>query len=172
MKAVLALLAAALLLAACAAPLPVPPPVASEGSAVTRARDTTSFTVRSYVTTGAQRREVAGLACRFEGPGFHADFVTPAEVTAPALGPSQPAATLRCRHDGEEQTQRLDPYNLTLSTRRAAFETSSAKYGELRDVIAETLHSLYTASHDGRHDDFAYPDTDFEFGPRVSAAAQ
>ncbi|MEM1235639.1 MAG: hypothetical protein AAGI10_01630 [Pseudomonadota bacterium] len=115
-------LAAVALLAACTAKAPITqPPVEMSFAETERTKAITgvdTVNIRARLRTGNQSAELANVPCRLSGPGFSAQFLTPASVELPVFGNTAPQLALSCEYEGETKSSSLNARNVSEDQRR------------------------------------------------------
>ncbi|MEL6916041.1 MAG: hypothetical protein AAFP13_16215 [Pseudomonadota bacterium] len=120
--------------------------------------------VRNRLNTGEETAELASVPCRLNGPGYGADFTTPAAVELPLFGNTAPQLSLSCTFRGETQARTLTATNISERERREARRRALDDLSEDGRSGARVLLTLNFDRRRGRgFDAFRYPDTTFTF---------
>ncbi|MEM1101867.1 MAG: hypothetical protein AAGH73_10105 [Pseudomonadota bacterium] len=120
--------------------------------------------VRNRLRTGDTRAELSAVPCQLTGPGYAAQFTTPAAVQLPLFRNTAPQLALSCTYQGETQTRTLTAANISERERREARRRALEDPEE--DGVSGTriLLSLnFDRRREGRFDVFRYPDATFTF---------
>ena len=119
--------------------------------------------VRARVRTEDETLELGGVPCRVNGPGYAADFVTPAAVQLPLFGNTAPQLVVTCRYEGEVQTKSLRARNISAEERR---EQQRRLLDDLQDgeSRASVFVRINIPRRPGGFDEFRYNDGTFTFG--------
>jgi hypothetical protein len=89
---------AALLLAGCAAGVPVERQVVVSGARFQDIQGEAAFFVRTFLPDqGGERREVVGATCAVTSSIYQTEIVTPVRLVVPNFGPQSPELSFACR---------------------------------------------------------------------------
>jgi hypothetical protein len=89
---------AALLLAGCAAGVPVERQVVVSGARFQDIQGEAAFFVRTFLPDeGSERREVVGATCTVTSSIYSTEIVTPVRLVVPNFGPQSPELSFACR---------------------------------------------------------------------------
>ncbi|WP_417808471.1 hypothetical protein [Thioclava sp.] len=160
-KAILLIGAGAILSACAAAPIEQEP-IPYRATKTLNEKGTSNFTVRTYSTKGSYQ-EVKGVPCQFKADGFYADFVTPAVVVSPNMGPRTPVASLTCTYEGEKYFKIVQPINDTTTKIDQNASAAGAGAGLIGVIVTGISSSSQRARRDANLDVYGYPDIVAQF---------
>jgi hypothetical protein len=121
------------------------------------------FTARTYVTKDGSRKEVSGVPCKFSAPGFRAQFVTPAVVATPDMGPRTPTGSLTCKYNGADKLVIMRPFNETVAKIEQSAAGAGIGAGIIGVIVSGISESTQKSRRDARLDQYGYRDAFVEF---------
>ncbi len=122
------------------------------------------FTARTYVKKkDGGRDEVVGVPCKFTAPGFYANFVTPAVVSTPDMGPRTPAGSVKCTYNDKEKLVVMRPFNETTAEIQANANSAGAGAGILGVIVSGISASTQMSRRNASLDIYGYSDASVVF---------
>jgi len=159
----------ALTIAGCTAKAPISQaPVAMNFSNAARQAAVTGLNVsevRARLRTDDGRAELRGVPCRLTGPGYTANFTTPAALQLPVFGNTAPQLALSCQYEGETRTTTISARNLTQERRDEARRDFLDRLsdGDGDGVNVGVRINLSFPRRPGGFDEFRYEDETLTF---------
>ena len=125
-------------------------------------KGTSNLTVRA-ISTKEGYNELAGVPCEFKADGYSSNFVTPAIVITPDMGPRTPVASLTCTFQGEKFFQIVQPINDTTMAIDQNASVAGAGAGLIGVIVSGISASAQRSRRDARLDVYGYPDITARF---------
>ena len=151
------------LLAACESAEITQPPVQYKATQKLGEKGVSSFTARTYLSKGGDRKELSGVPCKFVAPGFHATFVTPALVSPPDRGPRTPAGSITCTYEDASKLEIMKPVNKTVQQIEQSAAAAGAGAGLIGGIVTGISASTQKSRRDARLDIYGYNDVSVTF---------
>jgi hypothetical protein len=135
MKNTLLMVVGLTILSGCAAVPIAQEPIPYQTTKALHEKGTSNLTVRS-VSMKDGYQELKGVPCELKADGFKSNFVTPAVVVTPDMGPRTPVASLTCTYGDQKFFQILQPVNDTVKSIDANASAAGAGAGIIGVIVS------------------------------------
>ncbi len=139
------------------------PPVQYKATKNLNEKGVSDFTARTFTAADGSRKEISGVPCKFDAPGFGSTFVTPAVVSTPDMGPRTPTGSITCSYNGGNKLEIMRPFNETVAQIEQSAANAGAGAGLIGVIVTGISASTQKSRRDANLDRYGYSDVSVMF---------